>query len=71
MIDLRYTYGVGSLPKQIFLTRMRGRARRAHPLPRLAQSLKREMMKRVFDMDDRARLRERFFGASHTVIARL
>ncbi len=23
------------------------------------------------DMDDRARLRERFFGATHTVLARL
>jgi len=25
----------------------------------------------VFDLDDRARLRERFFGATHTVLARL
>jgi len=25
----------------------------------------------VFDIDDRARLRERFFGATHTVLARL
>ncbi|MEL6565076.1 MAG: isopropylmalate isomerase [Pseudomonadota bacterium] len=24
-----------------------------------------------FDMDDRARLRERFYGATHTVLARL
>jgi hypothetical protein len=28
-------------------------------------------MIRIFDMDDRARLRERFFGASLTVLARL
>ncbi|SHH63143.1 hypothetical protein SAMN05443551_2674 [Marivita hallyeonensis] len=28
-------------------------------------------MEMVFDMDDRARLRERFFGATHTVLARL
>jgi len=28
-------------------------------------------MTRIFDMDDRARLRERFFGASLTVLARL
>jgi hypothetical protein len=28
-------------------------------------------MKRFFDMDDRARLRERFFGATLTVLARL
>jgi len=28
-------------------------------------------MRRIFDMDDRARLRERFFGASLTVLARL
>lgn len=40
-------------------------------LPRLAESLKRRAMKRIFDMDDRARLRERFFGATHTVLARL
>ena len=25
----------------------------------------------VFDMDDRARLRERFYGVTHTVLARL
>jgi hypothetical protein len=25
----------------------------------------------VFDMDDRARLNERFFGATHAVLARL
>jgi len=24
----------------------------------------------VFDLDDRARLRERFFGATHSVLAR-
>jgi hypothetical protein len=28
-------------------------------------------MKRLFDMDDRARLRERFFGATHSVLANL
>jgi len=28
-------------------------------------------MKRIFDIGDRARLRERFFGASLTVLARL
>jgi len=28
-------------------------------------------MKHMLDMDDRARLRERFFGATHTVLARL
>ncbi|WP_207903642.1 isopropylmalate isomerase [Rhodovulum marinum] len=28
-------------------------------------------MKRVFDMDDRARLPWRFFGAAHSVLARL
>jgi len=28
-------------------------------------------MKRLFNIDDRARLRERFFGATHTVLARL
>ena len=28
-------------------------------------------MTRFFDMDDRARLRERFFGATMTVLARL
>ncbi|WP_211222260.1 isopropylmalate isomerase [Sediminimonas qiaohouensis] len=28
-------------------------------------------MTRIFDIDDRARLRERFFGASLTVLARL
>jgi hypothetical protein len=28
-------------------------------------------MTRLFDMDDRARLRERFFGATHSVLARL
>ena len=27
-------------------------------------------MTRVIDLDDRARLRERFFGATHTVLAR-
>jgi len=27
-------------------------------------------MNRLFDMDDRARLRERFYGATHTVLAR-
>ncbi len=43
----------------------------AFPLPRLAERLKRKAMKRVFDMDDRARLRERFYGAIHTVLARL
>lgn len=30
-----------------------------------------QAMRRIFDMDDRARLRERFFGASLTVLARL
>ncbi len=29
-----------------------------------------DAMIRLFDMDDRARLRERFFGATHTVLAR-
>jgi hypothetical protein len=28
-------------------------------------------MEPVFDMDDRARLRERFFGATRTALARL
>ena len=28
-------------------------------------------MTRIFDINDRIRLRERFFGASHTVLARL
>ncbi|RYG90497.1 hypothetical protein EU803_14300 [Loktanella sp. IMCC34160] len=28
-------------------------------------------MKQVFDMDDRARLPWRFFGATHTILARL
>ncbi|MBN2907786.1 MAG: hypothetical protein JXJ18_13835 [Rhodobacteraceae bacterium] len=28
-------------------------------------------MKRIFDMDDRARLPWRFFGAAHSVLARL
>ncbi|RSK33048.1 hypothetical protein EJA01_11670 [Rhodovulum iodosum] len=28
-------------------------------------------MKRIFDMDDRARLPWRFFGATHSVLARL
>ncbi|ARE41251.1 hypothetical protein RGUI_3110 [Rhodovulum sp. P5] len=28
-------------------------------------------MKRVFDMDDRARLPWRFYGATHSVLARL
>ncbi|MBM1817466.1 hypothetical protein [Pseudosulfitobacter pseudonitzschiae] len=28
-------------------------------------------MKRLFNIDDRARLRERFFGATHAVLARL
>jgi len=28
-------------------------------------------MKRIIDKTDRARLRERFFGATHTVLARL
>jgi|GEM_PF-3442291 len=28
-------------------------------------------MEMVFDLDDRARLRERFFGVTHTVLARL
>jgi len=28
-------------------------------------------MEMVFDLDERARLRERFFGATHTVLARL
>jgi len=28
-------------------------------------------MKHFFEMDDRARLRERFYGAIHTVLARL
>ncbi|WP_241462567.1 hypothetical protein [Tateyamaria sp. ANG-S1] len=44
----------------------------------IAASLDRRMesryladMTRLFDMDDRARLRERFFGATHTVLARL
>ncbi len=40
-------------------------------LPRLTESLKRKAMIRFFDMDDRARLRERFYGAIHTVLARL
>jgi hypothetical protein len=30
-----------------------------------------QIMAWLFDMDDRARLRERFFGATHTVRARL
>ncbi len=29
------------------------------------------VMRRIFNMDDRARLRERFFGASLTILARL
>jgi hypothetical protein len=29
------------------------------------------VMKRLFDMDDRARLRERFFGATRSVLAQL
>ncbi|WP_201769863.1 isopropylmalate isomerase [Actibacterium mucosum] len=28
-------------------------------------------MTRIFDIGDRARLRERFYGATHTVLARL
>jgi len=28
-------------------------------------------MKQIFDSSDRIRLRERFFGATHTVLARL
>jgi hypothetical protein len=28
-------------------------------------------MTRLFNIDDRARLRERFFGATHAVLARL
>jgi hypothetical protein len=29
------------------------------------------LMEMVFDLAERARLRERFFGATHTVLARL
>jgi len=28
-------------------------------------------MSRIFDMDDRARLRERFYGESRSILARL
>ncbi|NNL18321.1 MAG: hypothetical protein HKP37_06230 [Boseongicola sp.] len=40
-------------------------------LPRLNKPCIHGRMKRFFDMDDRARLRERFFGATLTVLARL
>ena len=40
-------------------------------LPRLRKPCIYAGMKRFFDMDDRARLRERFFGATLTVLARL
>jgi len=46
----------------------KGQARR---LPRLWKPCIHSLMKRIFDMDDRARLRERFFGATLTVLARL
>lgn len=60
---------------------MTGRSGQAH-LSRLNSALSRLLidsvshsiplcMRRIFDMDDRARLRERFFGASLTVLARL
>ena len=52
-------------------SRVAGSRDGAAPLPRLAESLKRKAMIRFFDMDDRARLRERFYGAIHTVLARL
>ncbi|MEC3860739.1 isopropylmalate isomerase [Mesobacterium sp. TK19101] len=44
------------------------------PQPALARIRRRlylGAMEMVFDLDDRARLRERFYGASHTVLARL
>lgn len=37
----------------------------------LGQSLYLRRMAHVFDLGDRARLRERFYGASHSVLARL
>ena len=51
-----------------------GKSRRARPaarLARLTQPLYLASMKRVFDMDDRARLPWRFYGATLTVLARL
>jgi len=39
-------------------------------LDRQARHLYLNAMTLVFDMDDRARLRERFFGATRTVLAR-
>ncbi|ETX26888.1 hypothetical protein RISW2_17600 [Roseivivax isoporae LMG 25204] len=40
------------------------------PCGRAAKPVSHPAMTRVFDICDRTRLRERFFGASHTVLAR-
>ncbi len=53
---------------------MRGpfpRAPRARPLAAAAPALYPSGMTLVFDMDDRARLPWRFFGATHSILARL
>jgi len=55
------------LPRGISAKKMRG----VPPLDSGAAALYLEQMIRVFDMDDRARLPWRFFGAQHSVLARL
>ena len=53
---------IGQAPRRLPLSRAL-RDSVSHSIP--------QAMRRIFDMDDRARLRERFFGASLTVLARL
>lgn len=51
---------------------VRAQARSYRQTPDLKESFgcyKCRPMTRIFDMDDRARLRERFFGATHAVLA--
>jgi hypothetical protein len=46
-------------------------ARRARPCLDSSAGVTHPVMIKVFDIDDRARLAERFFGATHSVQARL
>ncbi|MEP1992402.1 hypothetical protein [Ascidiaceihabitans sp.] len=50
---------------------MNGGCGAIHTLARLSQSLYPIPMTQLFDICDRARLRERFYGVTHTVLARL
>lgn len=44
--------------------------KRVWPCLNWGEAVSAMVMQIVFDLDDRARLRERFYGATHTVLAR-